>query len=317
MQQDKANGRELIVVALGGNAIQRKGERGHPSEQWRNARSAAKALVEVVEKGYKLVITHGNGPQVGYLMEAFDSLGHAKPRQTLDIAVAMTQGWLGFIISHAIQAELMRRGLRKEVVTLVTRVLVDPRDPGFAEPSKPIGGYYTREEAEKLARTHGWVMKPDPRGGYRRVVPSPRPVDIMEAPIIRKLVNDGVIVVAAGGGGIPISLEGYVPIEAVIDKDLASALLAVKIGADRLVILTDVPGVAINFRRPDEKWLHRVTAAKLKSLYKQGHFPPGSMGPKVLAAIEFVERTRGLAIIGSLDRALDVIEGHTGTIVEP
>lgn len=308
-----------IVVALGGNAITPRGSRGSPQEQWSTVRVAARALADIVEDGYKLVVTHGNGPQVGYLLEAFESLPPDIPRQTLDLAVAMTQGWIGFLIAHALEEELARRGVRRRVIVIPTRVLVSTGDPEFSNPSKYIGRYYSREEAIVLSRELGWIMREDPRGGFRRVVPSPRPVRILEVEAIKLLIENDYIVVAAGGGGIPVALTngGLKPVEAVVDKDLASSLLAVELGAHSLVILTDVPGVALRFGKTGEVWLRRVNVSELKRYYEAGEFPPGSMGPKVLAAIHFVERTGRKAHIGLLEEAVDVVKGYKGTVIEP
>jgi carbamate kinase len=309
----------LLVIALGGNAILKKGERGSPEEQWNNVLRAAKALANIVVNENKIIITHGNGPQVGYLAEAVDSISDKVPPQTLDILVAMTQGWLGYLIQHALQEELRRRNVKRDVVTVVTRVVVDKNDPGFKNPTKYIGRYYEKEEAERIAKERGWVFKPDPRGGYRRVVPSPMPIDVLESDVIAKLAREGVIVIAVGGGGIPVIKENntYRPIEAVIDKDLASSVLAVKVRADKFIILTDVEGVALNYGKPNEIWLKEVYIDDLERYYKEGHFPPGSMGPKVLAAINFVKKTNKVAIIGSLEQASEVINEKSGTLILP
>ena len=309
----------LTVIALGGNAITPRGSSGSPREQWDSVRVAARALADIVEEGSKLVVTHGNGPQVGYLMEAFDSLPSIMPRQTLDLAVAMTQGWLGFLIAHAIEEELARRGLRKRAVVIPTRALVSLEDPEFSNPSKYIGRYYGEEEARRVSRELGWVMRRDPRGGFRRVVPSPRPLKILEVDVIRALVDQGYVVVAAGGGGIPVAMVNgsLKPVEAVVDKDLASSVLAVDLEASSLVVLTDVPGVAIGYGRPEKIWLRRVKVEDLKRYYEKGEFPPGSMGPKVLAVINFVEKTGRTAHIGLLEEALDVVRGLKGTVIEP
>lgn len=308
--------RPLIVVALGGNAISPKGVE-NVDAVWANVRRASRALLEAYLSGFNLIVTHGNGPQAGYLLEAIEALPHGRPRQTLDLVVAMTQGWIGYLIVHSILTEARRLNRDVTAVALVTRVLVDPNDEAFANPSKPVGFYYSAKEAEMLARERGWVMKPDPRGGYRRVVPSPKPIGIVEAPIIEKLARGGAIVVAVGGGGIPVSASDLSPVEAVIDKDLATSLLARLVGADRFIILTDVPGVAVNYRRPGEKWLSRVRVGELERYEREGHFPAGSMGPKVRAAIEFVKSTGRPAAIGSLNDAPRVIKLETGTIIEP
>ena len=304
----------LAVVALGGNAILPKGARGTPGEQWATARRAAKNLIPILDGGSRLVITHGNGPQVGYLLEAMESLPEGVPRQTLDIAVAMTQGWIGYLIAHSIDTE--SRGRYRPLV-VVSRVVVSRRDPAFSNPTKFVGRYYTREEAEVLARERGWVMKRDPRGGYRRVVPSPRPQRILEAPLIREAaINLGVVVVGVGGGGIPVD-EELNPVEAVVDKDLASYRLAVDIGAEKLVILTDVPGVALNYGTPREEWLRRLEATRALELVREGVFPPGSMGPKVEAAARFALETGRPAAIGKLEEAHRVFNGEAGTLIIP
>ena len=303
--------RMLIVIALGGNALLRKGQKGEVWEQWATATAAARSLA-VALKDVNAVITHGNGPQVGYLLEAFNSLPRARPRQPLYLAVAMTQGWIGFILQHSLEKAMPKR----KVVVVPTRVVVRSSDPALRVPTKPVGPYYTREEAEELERRLGWIMREDPRGGYRRLVPSPRPVKVLESDYIRELALQGALVIAAGGGGIPI-LETGEPVDAVVDKDLASSLLARSIGADRLVILTDVPGVAVGYGEPGARWLSRVAVSELKHLHRMGYFPPGSMGPKVEAAIEFVEATGGTAHIGSLESALEVVAGTSGTIVVP
>jgi len=306
----------LVVIALGGNALLRKKDSGHPEEQWRNVSRAAEQLAEIAREGINLVITHGNGPQVGYLLEAFESLPASKPRQSLDIAVAMTQGWIGYLLQHSLSRYLAKLAVRRDVVSIVTRVVVDRNDPAFANPTKFVGSYYSREEAERLSREKGWVMRPDPRGGWRRVVPSPRPVDIIEKDVIRSLTLSGVITIAVGGGGIPVDKD-LIPVEAVIDKDLASSLLARLINADRFVILTDVPGIAIDYGKPTQRWLREVSKDELKELYEKGLFPPGSMGPKVKAIIEYVEHTGNTAVIGALEEASRVYRLESGTVIYP
>ncbi|MEB3765684.1 MAG: carbamate kinase [Desulfurococcales archaeon] len=306
----------LVVIALGGNALLRKKDSGHPEEQWRNVSLAAEQLAEIAREGINLVITHGNGPQVGYLLEAFESLPASKPRQSLDIAVAMTQGWIGYLLQHSLSKYLARLGVSRDVVSIVTRVVVDRDDPAFANPTKFIGSYYSREEAERLSREKGWIMRPDPRGGWRRVVPSPRPVDIVEKNVIRSLALNGVITVAVGGGGIPVDKD-LTPVEAVIDKDLASSLLARLINADRFIILTDVPGIAIDYGKPTQRWLREISKDELKELYEKGLFPPGSMGPKVKAIIEYVEHTGNTAVIGALEEASHVYRLESGTVIYP
>ena len=303
----------LLVVALGGNAFMSKGE--GLEAQWRNVLVAARDVADLVEAGYRVVVTHGNGPQVGAILEWAYSKGVNLP---LDEAVAMTQGWLGYLLQHSISRELESRGVRAGVVTVVSRVEVDPGDPAFANPTKPIGPYYTREQAEAIARETNWVFKEDPRGGYRRVVPSPKPVRVIEANAVKSLVEAGYVVVAAGGGGIPVEgRAGDRGVEAVVDKDLASAKLAEALGAEALMILTDVDYVYVNYGKPNQAPIKKADVGHLERLSREGHFPEGSMGPKVRAVIEFLKgRCPGAwAAIGRLGRALEIVRGLTGTIV--
>ncbi|MEB2793625.1 MAG: carbamate kinase [Caldisphaeraceae archaeon] len=299
------------LIALGGNAIQRKGEEGSVENQWRNVRKAVSIISEAI-KNDSLVVTHGNGPQVGYITAALHeaNLGNII---TLDIADAMTQGWIGYMLQHCFHS------LNKNAITIPTRVVVLKNDPAFLRPTKFVGKYYSKEEAEVLSKTFGWIFKQDPRGGYRRVVPSPMPIDILEIDVIKKLLEEKYIVIAVGGGGIPVIKENgkYSPVEAVIDKDLASSLLARKINADRFIILTDVNGVALNYGKENEEWIEKIRVKELRELYDKKMFPEGSMGPKVLSAIKFVESTGKYAVIGNLDDAVNVIEGNSGTMVIP
>ena len=310
-----SNKKELIVIALGGNAFLRKGQKGYVWEQWNNVKIAMKQIADIIEKGYRVVLTHGNGPQVGNILEWMEALKDRLPPLTMDIANAMTQGWIGYMIQQALHNELKKRGINKTVVTIVNQVLVDKDDPAFENPTKYVGPYYDEETAKKLMKEKNWVIKLDPRGGWRRVVPSPNPIDNIEKEAIKKLLKDGFIVIASGGGGIPVIREnGEIKgVEAVIDKDLASEKVATLLGADYFVSLTDVEGVYINFKKPDQKLLRDLTVDEAEKLYNEGHFPPGSMGPKVLAAIRFVKNGGKAAFIGHLEKAKDIIEGKTGT----
>lgn len=284
----------------------------------------AKYLADLVERGYRLVITHGNGPQIGAQMlrhEAGRKL-YGIPPFPMDVCGAETQGFIGYMIQQALRTELKRRGIDKYVITLITRVIVDPEDPAFRNPTKPVGPYYTEEEVARFRAEHPeYVFREDrARGGWRRVVPSPDPKIIAERHAIRTLVDAGFIVVACGGGGIPIiERDGWRAegIEAVIDKDLASERLATLIRADRLVILTDVDGAYVNFGKPDQRRLGWVTVSELKRYYEAGHFESGSMGPKVLAAIRFVESGGKEAIITERRNVLGSVEGEEGTHVVP
>ncbi len=287
--------KKIAVVALGGNALIRGNETGTIQQQEKNTYNTLVNLVELLKKDYNIVITHGNGPQVGNILLRNEA-GYNQykiPKMPLDICVADSQGGIGYMIERQMKNILTEHKIRRNVITVVTEVLVDLNDPAFKEPTKPVGAFFLKEEAELLARVNNWVIKEDPRKrGWRRVVASPRPLEIVNKRIIRDLVKKGAIVIAAGGGGVPVfrdkkkQLQG---LEAVIDKDLASSLLANEIGADAFFILTDVKNVYINFNKPDQKALERITASEAKQYLEQGEFSRGSMGPKVEAAIEYVE----------------------------
>ncbi len=308
----------FVLIALGGNAFQSKGDRGTPEEYWRNAYTVAGMVASLVEEGYRVVLTHGNGPQVGVIDLWMQSLSDRIPPMTLDIAGAMTQGWLGYLLMQSIDNELARRGLKnnvKGVVALVNQVIVRRDDPAWSNPTKYIGAYYSEEEAKRLAAERGWIVKPDPRGGWRRVVPSPDPVDNVEKEAVRSLVEEGWIVVASGGGGIPVvSEDGELRgVEAVIDKDLAAERLATALGTGLFIILTDVDKVYLNYGTPEATPIDEMTVEEAKRYYEEGHFKPGSMGPKVLASIRFVEHGGVEARIGHLRRGLDVVKCRSGT----
>ncbi len=309
----------LVTIALGGNAFLQKGQKGTVEEQWDNVVKAMKQVADIIERGYRVILTHGNGPQVGNILEWMDALREKIPPLTMDFANAMTQGWIGYMIQQALTNELRRRGINRHVVTVVNRVLVRKDDPAFQNPTKYVGPYYDEETAKRIAREKGWAMKPDPRGGWRRVVPSPDPVGNVEIEAIRTLLINGFIVVASGGGGIPVIEENreIKGVEAVIDKDLAGERLASLVRADYFVIVTDVEGVYLHFRTPQQKLLRKLTISEAEKLYREGHFPPGSMGPKVLAAIRFIKNGGEKAAIGHLYKALDILEGRAGTTIVP
>ncbi len=308
-----------VVIALGGNAILQRGQKGTYEEQMDNVRKTARQIADIIERGYEVVITHGNGPQVGALllhMDAGQQL-YGIPAQPMDVAGAMTQGQIGYMIQQALINELRGRGIDRPVATIVTQTIVDKNDPAFQNPSKPVGPFYDEETAKRLAKEKGWTVIEDSGRGWRRVVPSPDPKGHVEAPVIVDLVEKGFIVVSSGGGGVPVVDEGgrLRGVEAVIDKDLAGERLAEEVNADVFMILTDVNGAAVNYGKENERWLEKVTVEELMRYYEGGHFKKGSMGPKVLAAIRFVEWGGERAIIAALDRAVEALEGKTGTQV--
>ncbi len=307
----------LVTVALGGNALLQYGQKGTFEEQLTNARRTSRQLVELLRRGYRLVITHGNGPQVGAILLQQEAATDQVPPMPLHACGAMSQGLIGYMIQQSMINELKRAGMDVPVATVVTQVLVDRRDPAFQNPTKFIGPWYPEEEA-KLKEEQGWVMKYDVGKGWRRVVPSPDPIGQVEIEAIRRMVEAGIVVIASGGGGIPVIDDGeYEGVDAVIDKDLAGERLATSLGADLYMILTDVEKVAINFKKPNQRFLDVMTLEEARKYYEEGHFPPGNMGPKVKAAMRFVERTGREAIITSLDKVIEALEGKTGTKIIP
>jgi carbamate kinase len=310
---------ERTVIALGGNAISPAGTAGTAAEQTTNLHRAMSQIAELVDEGYTdLVLTHGNGPQVGNVLIKNELARDVVPPVPLDWCVAQTQATIGFTISNTLGHELRRRGLDKPVVPVVSRVLVSRDDPGFAAPSKPIGPYVTDEDDVGRRRAEGQQLVEVAGRGWRRVVASPQPLACVDRDAVELLLGDGAIVVANGGGGIPVVEDGDGPLQgiaAVIDKDLAGALLARELGAVTFAILTDVRGVAVGFGTPEERWLEEVTVAELRRYEQAGEFAAGSMGPKVAAARTFVEHGGGRAVIGALDDALEVLRGSAGTRV--
>lgn len=285
---------KLAVVAFGGNALLRSGQKGTYKEQIENVSNTCESLYSLIKQGYNLVIGHGNGPQVGNVMLQHEGgLQYNIPAMPMDFCVAETQGSIAHLIEMGFRNMFAKYGIEKNIVTLVTQVVVDKDDPMFKNPTKPVGPYYTREQAEAFAKENGSVYREDPKGnGWRKVVASPKPIEINNVGIVKQLSENGTVVVTVGGGGIPVIKEnngGIKGVEAVIDKDLASALTAIQIGADEFYILTDVPKVYINFRKPDEKALDVITVAEAKEYLTQGQFAEGSMAPKIRAGIMFVE----------------------------
>ena len=298
-----------LVIALGGNALQEAGKPATAQAQLEVVEKTSEYIADIVERGYEVIVAHGNGPQVGRIVIQNEVASASTPAMPFDVCGAMSQGMIGYHIQQGLSKVLRHRGINKNVVTIVTQVVVDKDDPKFKAPSKPIGPFYTEEEAKAIAAEKGYTMKEDAGRGWRRVVASPLPVEIVELDAVKTLNDAGFVVVTVGGGGIPVvrneagDLEG---VAAVIDKDLASEKLARDMDADALVILTAVEKVSINFKKPDQKDLDRMSAAEAKQYIKEGHFAPGSMLPKIEAALNFVESKPGrIAIITSLDKAVD------------
>lgn len=308
--------KKQLVIALGGNALGNT-----PNEQKEAVLAAAGHIASLVKEGYKIVIVHGNGPQVGMINLAFE-LAY---QQNSDVSVmpfaeccGMSQGYIGFHLQNALQNTFVEQDIITHVSTAITQVIVDRHDPAFQNPTKPVGLFYSEAVAEEIAEARGYTFVEDSGRGFRRVVPSPEPVDIKEKGTIRCLMENGDVVVACGGGGIPVYRENgrLTSVDAVIDKDKAAAKLAEVINADTLIILTAVPYVAINFGKPEQKWLERINVAEARQYIKEGHFAPGSMLPKVEAAIRFVESNPGReAIITSLENAYQAVTEDNGTVI--
>ncbi len=307
------------VVALGGNAITRKEVEDTIANQFANTRHSLHGVIELIRRGYNLVITHGNGPQVGNAILRVELARSKAPILPLGICVADTEGGMGYMIGQSLFNRLHRDNLRREVVTIITQIEVDRNDPEMQNPTKYIGQFYSEQEAVLFQTERGWAMKEDSNRGWRRVVPSPIPRSIIEGRIIKQLVDAGVIVIAAGGGGIPVyyeadgTLEG---VDVVIDKDRASALLAHEIGAEMLIILTGTDKVALDFGKPNQRLLDRITLAEAEQYLKEGHFPSGSMGPKIEAAIDFLKRGGATVVISSIEKAAEAVFGNAGTVIE-
>jgi carbamate kinase len=309
-----------IVIALGGNALQEAGKPATAEAQLEVVEKTSEYIADIIGEGYKVIIAHGNGPQVGRIVLQNEYATPVSPAMPFDVCGAMSQGYIGYHIQQGLTKVLRSRGNKSEVATVVTQVLVDRNDPKFKNPSKPIGPFYTEEEAKKIADEKGYVMKEDAGRGWRRVVASPMPVEIEELSAVKCLVDNGFVVVTVGGGGIPVirndkgELEGTA---AVIDKDLASEKLAEDLDADALVILTAVEKVSINYKKPDQKDLDKLTVSEARKYMAEGQFAPGSMLPKVESCMEFVKNNDhgGTALITSLARAADALEGKTGTVI--
>jgi carbamate kinase len=309
---------KLAVVAFGGNALLRPEDHGTQEEQIARAKQAARWLADIVRHGYKLIVVHGNGPQVGNILVQAEEASTKIPPQTLDVCVAQTEGSIGFVLQQAIRNRLESIGVGGEVATILTEVEVDANDPAFKRPTKPIGPFFTRYRAEALERDLGWTMREDAGRGWRHVVPSPKPLRILNIKTIARMLESSAVVIAAGGGGIPVARgrDGqWRGIEAVIDKDFASALLAADLGADLFVVLTGVPQVALDFGKPTQRFVSRLTVAEAEKHLADGQFPPGSMGPKIESAIQFVRATKKQVLITDVNVLREALEGKEGTVV--
>jgi len=304
------------VIALGGNALVKKNQKGTIYEQFANTRKSVKSIVKMIKNGWDVVVTHGNGPQVGAILLQNKIAKGLTPAMPLGICVAESEGLIGYMIQQCLSNALKKEKIDKSVITLITQIIVDPNDPSLTNPTKPIGPYHSDTEAIQLQKDGFKVIKQS--SGWRMVVPSPDPKYIVEGEIIKKMLEDGIIVIASGGGGMPVveredgGLDG---LEAVIDKDLAAERLAEAVGAELLLILTDVEHVFLNFDTQEQKPLDRIYLNELKEYFEKGLFPPGSMGPKMLAAIRFLESGGKKVIVANLEKCWESIQGRTGTII--
>jgi carbamate kinase len=314
---------KMAVIAIGGNAILEADESGSAKSQFENIRLACHHIANLVKNGYNVVITHGNGPQVGNILLRNEIAEGIAPVMPMDVCVAESQGQIGYMIQQNLLNELAKLEISSRVSSLITQVVVDPEDDAFENPTKPIGPYYPEGEAERLARQKKWTMMEDKaRQGYRRVVPSPEPLEIVESETIKKLIAQNGhkdIIIAAGGGGVPVfkTENGYAGAEAVVDKDMASQVLGSSINAEILIMLTDVEQVAINFGMPKHRNLSQLNVSEAKKYLMEGHFPPGSMGPKIVSAIRFLEKGGQKVIITKPENLEDALEGKTGTCIVP
>ncbi len=310
--------KKKTVLAIGGNAVNKPGEPPTSANMKKNLSSTVEFLADMIEQGYNPVITHGNGPQVGNILLQQDLAKEKVPPFPIDVNDAQTQGSLGYMIAQNLRNAMLKRGNKRHIASIITQIVVDPKDKAFREPTKPVGPFYSEEEGRQLADEKGWDFVEDSGRGWRRVVPSPQPLDIVEKTVIADLIEQDIITIAAGGGGIPVERKtdgSLFGVEAVIDKDRASALLALEIKADELIILTGVDKIALNFGKPDEKLLDKMTINEAEEYLEQGQFPKGSMGPKVEAAIRFVKESGKECLITSMDKLSEALQGKSGTYI--
>lgn len=306
-----------VVMALGGNAILQPGQSGTYENQLDNVKKSAEIITRIVKKGHSVILTHGNGPQVGNILRQNEEASEVVPPFPLDVCSAESQGFIGYMLDQSLKNEFKKTGITNEVVSMLTQTEVSKEDPAFENPTKPIGLFYSEEEAKQLAEEKNWVIKEDAGRGWRRVVASPKPQSILGSDIIKLLTDQEVVVIASGGGGIPViknEQEAYEGIEAVIDKDRSAFKLAEEVNADILMILTDVPNVYINYGKPDQQILEKISVTEAKDYIAQGQFASGSMGPKVEAAVAFAEKG-SKAVICSLEEADLALEGKAGTTI--
>lgn len=310
-----ADAPKLVLVAVGGNALIREGQKGTAQEQFQNAVETANVVVKLIKAGHRVVLTHGNGPQVGAMLVRSELAAAHAYRMPLDCGVAATQGEIGYVMQYAMWQAMQVEGLNTPVVSLVTQVLVDANDPAFRMPTKPIGPFYTRDEARRYRDLFGWDFVEDAARGFRRVVASPEPKGIVELEAIRACVDRGLVVIAGGGGGVPVFNDHDISkgVEAVVDKDHTSAILAWQLNADVFAIATDEEKVYLDYRKPSQRGLERLTAEECRAHSADGQFPPGSMGPKIAAALVFLERGGREAIITNAAHLIDAIGGNAGT----
>lgn len=315
-QRVAKSGQRRVVIAFGGNASYPPNIKGLASEQISLIAEACQHLARIVESGYKIVLTHGNGPVVGNILFRMARTAHELPPMPMDVCVAHSQGGIGYMLQQTLANVLREQGVPMQVCAIVTQVEVDENDPGFANPTKPIGRFFSLEDAERLAREQDWRFVEDSGRGYRRVVPSPQPLRIVELTAMEALLAANIIPITVGGGGIPVTRDAeghYHGVSAVIDKDLTSAMLAVELGAEALVMLTGVDRVALDFGKPTQRAVDRMTAAEARQHHADGQFPPGSMGPKIEAALRYLDGGGSEVIITSIERLHDALQGTAGT----
>ncbi|MGQ9618762.1 MAG: carbamate kinase [Candidatus Aminicenantia bacterium] len=307
---------KIALIAFGGNAILPNGQRGLQKEQMKNSGKAAQMMMEIISKGYELIVVHGNGPQVGNLLIQMEEASNKIPPFTLEVCDAMTEGSMGYMLEKALINELRKKSIDKDVVTILTQVIVDREDPAFQNPTKPVGPFYTQYRAQQLMKEKKWTMIEDAGRGWRKVVPSPKPIDIIPKRTISELIRNGRIVIAAGGGGIPVIInsKGLIEgVEAVIDKDYASALLASEVGADLFIILTAVDRVYLNYGKENQQEVKVMNVKEAKKHLEEGQFPPGSMGPKIKAAIHYIEAGGKEVLITSASKLKAALAKRSGT----